>query len=215
MGQYMTMSGSFRGAWRHRHWRWLLASFAVSSIGDFLYFVALVVFLIESTGSASWIAAAAVARLLAYAIFGTIGGVIADRYDRRRLMIVLDLVRGGLMLILAGVVWSDGHPAVVIGLTVVNAMASTPYRPALVAATPSLVHEDDLAAANAAEGIVGQVAYFVGPALGGLLVATVGTGAAFMANGITFVDFGRAGGAHRAGGWGIPATRRHRQPPTR
>lgn len=151
-----------------------------------MYFVALVVFLIESTGSASWIAAAAVARLLAYAVFGTIGGVIADRYDRRRLMIVLDLVRAGLMMILAGVVWSDGPPTVVIGLTVVNAMASTPYRPALVAATPTLVHEDDLAAANAAEGVVGQVAYFVGPALGGLLVATAGTGAAFMINGITF-----------------------------
>lgn len=72
------MPSSFRGAWQHRRWRWLLASFAVSSIGDFLYFVALLVFLIESTGSPSWVAAAAVARLLAYAFFGSLGGVIAD-----------------------------------------------------------------------------------------------------------------------------------------
>ncbi len=182
----MTMASSFRGAWRHRQWRWLLASFAVSSIGDFLYFVALVVFLIQSTGSPSWIAAAAVARLLAYALLGSFGGVIADRYDRRRLMVVLDLVRAGLMVILAGVVWKHGPPAVVIGLTVANAAASTPYRPALVAATPALVHEDDLAAANAAEGVVGQLAYFVGPALGGLLVAVSGAAAAFLVNGFTF-----------------------------
>ncbi len=55
-----------------------------------------------------------------------------------------------------------------------------------MAATPALVHEDDLAAANAAEGVVGQLAYFVGPALGGLLVAVSGAAAAFLVNGITF-----------------------------
>jgi predicted MFS family arabinose efflux permease len=182
----MAMASSFRGAWGHRQWRWLLASYAVSSIGDFFYFVALVVFLIDSTGSPSWIAAAAVARLLAYALLGSFGGVVADRYDRRRLMIVLDLVRAVLMMILAAVVWKDGPPAVVIALTVVNAAASTPYRAALVAATPALVHEDDLSAANAAEGVVGQLAYFVGPALGGLVVAVGGTAVAFVANGVTF-----------------------------
>jgi predicted MFS family arabinose efflux permease len=185
--QYMTMASSFRGAWRHRRWRWLLASFAVSSVGDFFYFVALVVFLIESTGSASWIAAAAVARLLAYALLGGLGGVVAGRYDQRRLMVVLDLTRGALMAILALVVWRDGPPALVIALTVVNAVASTPYRPALVAATPALVHEDDLAAANAAESVVGQVAYFLGPALGGLIVAVGGAAVAFAANAVTFV----------------------------
>ena len=182
----MTMASSFRGAWRHRQWRWLLASFAVSSIGDFFYFVALVVFLIQSTGSPSWVAAAAVARLLAYALLGSVGGVIAERYDRRRLMILLDLVRAVLMVILAAVVWKHGPPAVVIALTVANAAASTPYRPALVAATPALVHEDDLAAANAAEGAVGQMAYFLGPALGGAIVAISGADVAFLANGLTF-----------------------------
>jgi MFS family permease len=163
-----------------------LASFAVSSIGDFFYFVAIVVFLLERTGSASWLAAAVVARLLAYALFGSFGGVMADRYDRRRLMVLLDFVRAGVMVILAVVAWEHGPPALVIGLTVVNAIASCPYRPALVASTPALVHEDDLAAANAAESVVGQIAYFLGPALGGLLVAIAGTGAAFIVNAASF-----------------------------
>lgn len=187
MGQYMTMASSFRGAWRHRRWRWLLASFAVSSIGDFFYFIAIIVFLIESTASPSWLAAAAVARLLAYALFGTLGGVIAERYDRRRLMVVLDVTRAGVMVVLAVVAWNHGSPTLVIALTVLNSVASTPYRPALIVATPALVHEDDLAAANAAEGVVGQLAYFVGPAFGGLVVATAGAGTAFMVNAITFV----------------------------
>jgi MFS family permease len=165
----------------------LLASFAVSSIGDFFYFIAIIVFLIESTGSPSWLAAAAVARLLAYALFGTLGGVIAERYDRRRLMVMLDVTRAVVMVILAVVVWKHGPPALVVGLTVLNSMASTPYRPALIAATPALVPEDDLSAANAAEGIVGQLAYFIGPAIGGLVVATAGAGTAFMVNALTFV----------------------------
>ena len=159
----------------------------MSSIGDFFYFIAIIVFLLESTGSATWLAAAAVARLAAYAIFGTIGGVLAERYDRRRLMVVLDLARAGIMVILAIVAWQHGPPGVIVGLTVLNSIASTPYRPALVAATPALVHEDDLAAANAAEGVVGQLAYFIGPAFGGLVVATAGAGTAFAVNAFTFV----------------------------
>ncbi|NMD23129.1 MAG: MFS transporter, partial [Actinobacteria bacterium] len=55
-------AGGFRGAWRHRRWRWLLGSYAVSMTGDFLYAVALVVLLIDDTGSAGWVAAAAVLR---------------------------------------------------------------------------------------------------------------------------------------------------------
>jgi MFS family permease len=184
--QNNAVTTTFKGAWRHRRWRWLLASFAVSSIGDYLYFVALAVFLIEATGSPSWLAAAAIARLLAYALLGPLGGAIADRYDRRRLVVLLDVVRAGLMVLLAVVAWSDGSPALAIALTVLNAAASTPFRPAVVAATPLLVDEDDLAAANAAESIVGQLAFFVGPGLGATVVVLGGTGTAFLVNGVTF-----------------------------
>lgn len=184
--QNSSVTSGFASAWRHRRWRWLLASYAISSIGDFLYFVALAVFLIETTGSAGWIAAAAIARLLAYAVLGPLGGAVADRYDRRTLMVVLDLVRTALMVALAAVAWSDGSPTVAIGITVLSAVASTPFRPAIVAATPAMVDEEDLAAANAAESIVGQVAFFLGPALGAAAVAIGGVGTAFLINGLTF-----------------------------
>ncbi len=188
--QTSAVTSTFAGAWRHRRWRWLLASFAVSSLGDYLYFIALAVFLIESTGSAAWIAAAAIARLIAYALLGPVGGAVADRFDRRTLMVALDFVRAGLMSVLAVVAWSDGSPSIAIGLTVLNAIASTPFRPAIVAATPVLVDEEDLASANAAESIVGQVAVFLGPALGAASVAIGGTGTAFLINGMTFAVSG-------------------------
>ncbi len=183
----MSTAGGFAGAWRHRRWRWMLASFTVSLTGDFLYMVALVVFVLEATDSAAWVAGAAVARVMAYVVLGPIGGVLADRMDRRRLMLTLDLVRFAIMAALALLVWADGPPAIVVLGTVAAAAASTPYRPAAVAATPVLVAEDDLAAANAAESIVGSLAFFAGPALGAAVVTIANPGAAFAVNAATYL----------------------------
>jgi MFS family permease len=176
----------FRGAWQHRRWRWLLASYAVSMAGDLLYTVALVVVLIEDTGSVEWVAAAGVLRVLVYVLLSPFAGAIADRFDRRRLMVGLDLARCTVMASVAVIVWADGPPAVVVAMTVANSVLTLPYRAATVAATPHVVDEDDLAAANAAEGVVGQVAFFVGPALGWLVVGLTDPGTAFAVNGITF-----------------------------
>ena len=155
--------------------------------GDFLYFIALVVLLIDDTGSVAWVAAASALRILAYVILGPFGGAIADRYDRRRLMIVLDVGRFVVMSSVAVVIGAGGHVAVVIALTVVNSVLTVPYRPAAVAATPHVVVEDDLAAANAAESVIGQIAFFVGPALGAVVVAVTGPAIAFAVNGATFL----------------------------
>lgn len=155
--------------------------------GDFLYFVALVVLLIDDTGSAGWVAAASVARILVYVVLGPFGGAVADRYDRRRLMVILDVGRFITMSVVASAIWADVHVVVVIALTVVNSVLTVPYRSAAVAATPHVVAEDDLAAANAAESVIAQFAFFVGPAIGALVVAVTDAGFAFFVNGLTFL----------------------------
>ena len=182
----VTGPGGFRGAWRHTRWRWLLGSFAISMTGDFLYFVALVVFLIEATGSTVWVAVSAIVRILVYVVLSPFGGALADRYDRRRLMIVLDLARAGVMTVIAAVVWVDGPPALVVALCVLSAVFTVPHRPAAIAATPLLVPEDDLAAANAAESVIASLAFFAGPALGAAVVAAGDVGTAFAVNALTF-----------------------------
>jgi CRP-like cAMP-binding protein/predicted MFS family arabinose efflux permease len=145
-------------------------------------------------------------------VLGPFGGALADRYDRRKLMRTLDLVRFGLMMVLAFVVWGGGSPVVVVGLTVLNAVATTPYRPAAIAATPMLVPEDDLAAANAAESVIGSLAFFAGPAIGAAVVALWNPGAAFAVNALTFAvsavfvsKIGDAGGGGPRVGWGAGA----------
>jgi MFS family permease len=179
-------AGTFRSAWRNRRWRAFIAGTSISTAGDFVYLVALVVYLIEETGSAGWVAAAATARMATFTLLGPIGGAIADRFDRRRLMVLLDLARAAVMVIVAFVIAVDVHVLVVVGLVVVATALTTPYRPAAVAATPLLVPESDLAAANAAEATIGQLAWFVGPAVGAALVSWAGPEPAFVINGVTF-----------------------------
>lgn len=200
-------AGTFRGAWRHRRWRRLLASYSVSLTGDLLYSVALVVLLAETTDSpATWVAASVVARMVAYIVLAPIGGVLADRYDRRRLMVGLDLARVGVMTALAAVAWAGGPPILAVALTVANSAFTAPFRPAAVAATPNLVGEDDLVAANAAESVIAQISYFAGPALGALVVAVSNAGVGFLVNAATYAvsaallaGVGDIGGGVRSG----------------
>ena len=84
--------GLVRAAFASRDFRYLAASLTVSQVGDWLYGVALVVYVFDQTGSPAWVAASAILRLAPYVLFGAIGGAVADRYDRRA---GLDQVSGG------------------------------------------------------------------------------------------------------------------------
>lgn len=179
-------AGTFRGAWSHGRWRWFVTSFGISTTGDFLYSVALVVVLLDRTGSAAWVSAAIVARMVPYVLLSAPAGVLADRFDRRRLMRSLDLARAVFMAAMAAVVWFDGPPAMIVGIAALSAAASTPHRSAAAAATPQLVGEDDLAAANAAESVIAQGAWFIGPALGAAIVTVSNPSVALVINALTF-----------------------------
>src|SRR6187402_3876029 len=78
--------------------RRLLASLAVSQAGDWLYNLALLAFVYERTHSSAWVGLTTAARVLPIVVCGPLGGVLADRYDRRRIMIASDAIRLGLML---------------------------------------------------------------------------------------------------------------------
>ena len=159
--------GGIRAALRHRDFRLLLAGQAVSGTGDWLYNVALVVYVLDLTGSGTWVAATSLVRFLPYVLFGTFGGVIADRYDRRRVMVVADLARAGVMTGLTVVAASKGPAFAAVLLAGCSTVFSSAYLPAVRAATPTLVTEDDLAAANTLTSTVDNVALALGPAIGG------------------------------------------------
>ena len=182
-------AGTFRAALAHRDYRYLLGSLAVSETGNWLYAAASIIYILDATGSAAWIGVAAVVRLMPYILFGPLGGAIADRFDRRNVMIVSDLARAGLMGVLTVVAMSDSTAAVIgaIVIAFINNSFAAPYYPAVTAITPSVVTEDDLAAANALSGTIDNFALAFGPALSAVLLLLGPPPVAFAVNGLTFL----------------------------
>ena len=167
--------------------RRLLASLAVSSLGDWMYNVALLAFIYERTGSANWLAFTTAARILPIVVLGPLGGVLADRHDRRRLIIASDLLCAALMVALAAVVAFDGPVLLAPLLAAAATLASTVHPPAVAASTPRLVDAPDLQRATAARAAIGQAAIVIGPAIGALLLAVSSPAVAILANALTFL----------------------------
>lgn len=178
---------SFRAAFAERDFRLLVSGHAISAVGQSLSAVALVVLVFEVTGSPAWVAAASVARLLPYVFFSAAAGIIADRYERRSVMIASDLLRALLMGLLAAAVVFELHPLVAIVLAFCATAAGTPYFPAAAAMTPAIVGPRNLAAANSIMTTIESSAFIIGPGLGGILVALGTPAFAFGVNAFAFV----------------------------
>ena len=179
-------SGTIRAALRYPTFRWLLSALAVSQIGDWLYNLALVVLVYDRTHSAAWAGVTTAARVVPVVALGPLGGVLADRFDRRRLMIAADLARMGLMVLLAAVA-AARLPILLAPLIAATATAAAaPYLPCVAAVTPRVVDDADLPGANAARSAVAGLGIIVGPALGGLLLLLGSPAFAFALNAVTF-----------------------------
>ena len=176
-----------RAALRVRDYRLILGASSISQTGDWLYNVALLVWVYDRTHSAGWVAAVTVARLAPYVIMGPLGGIVADTFDRRRVMIVSDLLRAAFMIGLASVTYLDGPVILAAALACATTACGTAYRPAVVAMLPDVVGERALAAANGAESVVENLSVVVGPAIGAALLALGSASAAFAINGVTFL----------------------------
>jgi len=172
---------------RDRNVRLLITGLGLSQVGDWLYNVALIVFVLERTGSGTWVAAAGIVRLLPYVVFGTIGGMIADRWPRRRTMIQSDMIRAAVMFTLTAVAARDGSPLAAILLSGIATTFSVAYSPCVNAAIPRIVNEDDLSIVNTLSATVTNLSYALGPALGGVLLILGSPTAAFAVNGATFL----------------------------
>jgi predicted MFS family arabinose efflux permease len=178
---------SIRDAFRHPRLRRLLSALAVSQAGDWLYNLALVVLVLDRTHSSAWVAITTAARVAPMIIGGPFGGVLADRFDRRMLMVASDVVRAGCMLGLAAV--ATLHLPILLApvLAAVATAAATPYPPCVAATTPRLVPAEVLPAANAARSAIGSLCLIAGPAFGALLLVLGSAGTAFVVNALSFV----------------------------
>jgi MFS family permease len=190
----------------------ILLSLAVSSCGDWLYNVALLALVFERTGSATWVALTTAARVLPVVVLGPIGGVLADRYDRRRLMIASDLSRALLMVALAAVA-AAGLPIILAPVIAAAATAASVVQPPCVAAcTARFVADGELQQAQAIRSAIGQAALVVGPAIGAILLMASTPAIAILLNAITFLGSAAAISAVSAGSAFRPPVRESHTP---
>ncbi len=173
---------------RHRDFALLLSGQSISLIGDGFFHVALAwqVYLISNMPTA--LSFVGLAGTLPLILFVLVGGAFADRYDRRKVMIGADLLRGAAVIFM-GVLSVLGtielwHMAVLMALV---GIGDAFFNPASTALVPDLLPDQDLPQANALQGALRRLMHsLVGPAIAGLVIALFGPGPAFVIDGFTF-----------------------------
>jgi MFS family permease len=177
---------SLREVFRNPGLRKLNLALGGSVIGDWAYAVALSIYVYQR-GGATAVGVLGVIRLVLVALAMPYASSLADRFDRRRVLIGSDLLRMVLVAIAAVVIHFDGPAMVVYALVIVTSISSTPFRPAQAALLPRLAtHPGELAAANVASSTIESLGFFVGPAIAGVLLGITDISTVYLFNVLTF-----------------------------
>jgi len=173
---------------RRRDFRLLFVGQAVSLFGSEITFVALPYQAYHLTGSSLVVGLLGLAELVPLLGAAFIGGALADAFDRRRMMQLTELSFALASLVLvANALLPHPYVWVLFAVSVVQATLSGLQRPSLDALTPRLVERDELMAAGALTSFRMTLGGIAGPALGGVLLATVGLATTYAVDTATFV----------------------------
>ena len=180
----------YRALLRHRDYRLLWFGATASALGDGMSFVALVWLAIELGGTpetVGWLAATYTAPVI---VGGLVAGMVLDRFDRRPVLVLDNLVRG---LAIASIpiasllgVLTPAQLYVVAGIYGLLFMTSLAGIPTLI---PSLVDESELTTANAMETLSYSIAGLAGPAIAGIVIAVAGPVTVLALDAITYAIF--------------------------
>jgi MFS family permease len=171
---------------RNRNFSLLWTGQLVSFMGDRVHQIALA-FLVETRYGPLEVGLTFAATAVPNVLLGPLAGALVDRWDRRRTMIVSDLVRGGLVLLVPFVV--DISVLLVYAIAFLVATVSLLFRPAKNALLPQIVKDDELVAANSATTVNETIADLIGYPIAGVVVAALSgiLGAAFVLDSATYI----------------------------
>jgi MFS family permease len=167
--------------------RYLLVADVVSDIGAFMQSVGAAWLMVSLGAGPMYVALTQTASTLPFVLLALPAGAIGDIVDRRKLILSTEAWMAGVSLILAFVTLAGiVTPWLLLGLTFALSAGDAVETPTWRAVLPEVVRNDDLPAASALNGIEFNIARAVGPALGGVLIAAAGVGAAFLVNVASF-----------------------------
>ena len=156
----------------------------MSYLGDSLGLVALMLHVASTTGQALAVAWLLLAGDFAPALLGPLAGTVADRLDRRRVLVGCELLQGA--LVLATALWLPPMPGL-LALVGLRAVAGQVFQPASRAAVPALVPERDLERANAAVGVATNGGETLGPLVAALLLPVLEVRGVLLVDAATFL----------------------------
>lgn len=196
-------------ALRHRDFALFFVGAFISSTGMWMQNVTVPFVLHEATGSAAWIGLGAFLQFAPAMLVGPLGGVFADRFPRRRILLATQSVAMAVALLLwASVRGGQVRPGLIVVLVAVSGLASGFGIPAWQSLVPELVPRENLLNAVALNSAQFNASRAIGFMVGGVTLYEFGPGVAFLANGVSFlpvlgallaVRAGRAAVAHGRG----------------
>ena len=174
---------------RYRDFRLYWIGYFISHIGDSMQQTAVTWLLYEITNSPLKLGLNGAFRAVPMIVLGLFGGTLADRFDRRRVLLVTQTILMVLALLL-GLLDQKGHiqPWHIYGLTLVTAVIRSLDSPARQALVPSLVPRSALPNAIALNSLLWKGTLLLGPSFAGIAISTIGTEGAFYANGLSFLS---------------------------
>ena len=179
---------TFRSLRRHRNYRVFFTGQVVSLAGSWMQNIALAWLVIELSGSALAVGALAFCRFLPFLAFGLVAGVVVDRYDTRRLLAATQGTAMVVSVVLAVVTIADlATLPVVYALAAVGGLVLVVDAPGRQTLTFQMVGPAELQNAVALNSGLFNASRVIGPAIAGLIIATVGTGLCFVVNAVSFL----------------------------
>jgi MFS family permease len=183
----MAIIAAYRRVLGNRALARLLFGEFVSSVGDWLYLVAMLVLIWDVTEDPVVLGIIGAARIVPFVLLSVPAGIVADRFDRRMVLLVTDIARGVMMVIIAIAVAVGAPILLIVTLTIISTCFAAFFSPAIGAYLPSLVRdESELGPANSAWSSLDNLAFFIGPAFAALLLNIAPLPVAFLFNAATF-----------------------------
>lgn len=181
----------FRNFWINRNFFLIWSGQFVSQLGDKFYAIALAWWVLEQTHSPFTMGLLMTASVLPGLVLGPVAGGFIDRWNRKIIMIITDLIRGSLVLIVTllsflGLVqiWHIFSAAVIISLS------SAFYNPTIAAVFPQLVSKNDLPSANSLSQLIAGITTVLGPITGAAAIAIMGYTNVFFFNSVSYLISG-------------------------
>ena len=177
-----------RGIIKNRNFVFLWIGHLISHAGDSIYAIALPWMILEMTGSKVLTGLVSMSAYLPALIFGLYAGVVVDHYNRKRVMIVSDILRALLVAIIpASIVFGFVSPLLIGVITFALSSFATFFYPARDSLIPNITTAAELPSANSAIAISGQMSHLMGPLFVAIGMAIFGLTHLFTANSISFI----------------------------